>query len=192
MTRIRRAPGWLLALLFFGVPLLEIIVLIQVGQAIGPWWTILLLVVDSIFGAWLMRREGRKAFEALSEALRSGRMPARELADGMLILAGGLLMLAPGFITDVFGILLILPFTRPIGRRVLTRVVSTRLLVAGDWPAGPPYGAGYGPGPGPGNGPRNGPGNGPGNGQGPRSGSQGPVIEGEVVDDPDDGPRNQD
>ena len=179
MTRVRRAPGWLLALLFFGIPLLEIIVLIQVGQAIGPWWTILLLVADSIVGAWLVKREGSRAFQALSEALRNGRMPARELADGMLILAGGLLMLAPGFVTDIFGILLILPFTRPIGRRVLTRMVSARLLVTGDWP-GPSYG------------PSSGPSNGPANGRGPRSGSAGPVIEGEVVDGPDDGPRNQD
>ncbi|RYP87103.1 FxsA family protein [Nocardioides guangzhouensis] len=193
MTRVRRVPGWLLALLFFGIPLLEIIVLIQVGQAIGPWWTILLLVADSIFGAWLMRREGSRAFQALSDALRNGRMPARELADGMLILAGGLLMLAPGFITDVFGILLILPFTRPIGRRVLTRVVSARLLAGGDWP-GASYGAGFWTGPGepPRHGPGHGPGNGPGKGKGPRSGPPGPVIEGEVVDGPDDGPRNQD
>jgi UPF0716 protein FxsA len=173
MRRARRVPGWLLALLFFGVPLLEIIVLIQVGQLIGAGPTILLLIADSIFGAWLMRREGSRAFRALSEALRSGRMPARELADGMLILAGGLLMLTPGFISDVFGILLILPFTRPVGRRVLTRVVTARLLAGGDWP-GPSYGAG-----------------GPGNARGPRSGSPGPVIEGEVVDGPDDGPQDR-
>jgi UPF0716 protein FxsA len=172
MTRVRRIPGWVLALLFFGVPLLEIVVLIQVGQAIGPWWTILLLVLDSIFGAWLMKREGSRAFRSLSEALGSGRMPARELADGMLILAGGLLMLSPGFVTDVFGILLILPFTRPVGRRVLTRLVAARLL------AGGAYGVTvteetFGPG----------------DARRPRPGSQGPVIEGEVVDDGPDGPR---
>ena len=83
MSRPRRFPGWLLALIFFGVPLLEILVLIRVGQAIGPWWTILLLVVDSLVGAWLIKHEGARAFRSLSEALSSGRMPARELADGI-------------------------------------------------------------------------------------------------------------
>ena len=128
MTRTRRFPGWLLALILFGVPLLEILVLIRVGQAIGPWWTILLLIADSLIGAWLIKHEGARAFRALSEALSSGRMPARELADGALILVGGTLMLSPGFVTDALGIVLILPFTRPAARRLLTQVVARRLL----------------------------------------------------------------
>ncbi len=181
MSRSRRlVPGWLLALIFFGIPLLEILVLIRVGQVIGPWWTILLLIVDSVVGAWLMRREGAKAFRALSQALSSGRMPARELADGILVLAGGLLMLSPGFVTDVFGMVLILPVTRPLGRRLLTRVVGSRLLAGG-------Y---VGPGAGPGSTARPGKADPPGNAGRPRPGSQGPVIEGEVVDDPQDGPRD--
>ena len=173
MSRPRRFPGWLLALIFFGVPLLEILVLIRVGQAIGPWWTILLLIADSLLGAWLIRREGGRAFRALSEALSSGRMPARELADGILILAGGLMMISPGFVLDILGIVLILPFTRPIGRRMLTRVVSSKLLAGGyAGPGAPGFGQ---PGPG-----------GPGRNEGrPRPGSQGPVVEGEVVDPPD-------
>jgi UPF0716 protein FxsA len=61
-------------------PLVEIYVIIQVGQAIGPWWTILLLIADSILGSWLIRHEGSRAWRALREALDSGRMPARELA----------------------------------------------------------------------------------------------------------------
>ena len=97
------------------MPLIEIYVLIQVGQVIGPWWTILLLILDSLFGTWLIRREGGRAWQALRVALESGRMPARELADGALILVGGTLMLTPGFVTDAFGILLILP-VHPAGR----------------------------------------------------------------------------
>ena len=127
-------------LLFVGMPILEIYVIIQVGQVIGAWWTILLLVADSIVGGWLIRREGRRAWLALTTALRSGRMPATELADGALILVGGTLMLSPGFVTDAFGMLLILPFTRPIARRLLTRVVGQRLLEArrpGPGPRGP-------------------------------------------------------
>jgi UPF0716 protein FxsA len=126
-TRRRRWVTWLLVLAFVVVPLVEIYVLIQVGQVIGPWWTILLLIADSILGGWLIRREGRRAWLALTTALNSGQMPAKELADGALILIGGTLMLSPGFVTDGLGILLILPFTRPAFRRLLTKVASKRL-----------------------------------------------------------------
>ena len=182
MSRTRRFPGWLLALIFFGVPLLEILVLIRVGQAIGPWWTILLLIVDSLIGAWLIRHEGARAFRALSEALSSGRMPARELADGILVLAGGLMMLSPGFVLDIFGMVLILPVTRPIGRRLLTRVVSSKLLAGGYvGPGSPGFGQQVRHRARPSD---------PGRNEGrPRPGSQGPVVEGEVVD-PQDGPRD--
>jgi UPF0716 protein FxsA len=128
-ARRRRFPWWIVVALFIGVPILEIYVIIQVGQVIGPWWTILLLIADSIFGSWLIRHEGRRAWQALTYALQTGRMPAKELADGALILVGGTLMIAPGFVTDIVGILMILPVTRPIGRAVLSRIVARRLVV---------------------------------------------------------------
>jgi UPF0716 protein FxsA len=155
----RRRLWWLVVVAFVVVPILEIYVIIQVGQVIGPWWTIALLIADSIFGAWLIRHEGRRAWEALTTALGSGRMPARELADGGLILVGGTLMLSPGFVTDLLGIVLILPFTRPGFRRVLTRLVSRRLLVMG--PNDPRFGSA----------------------QDARHPGSGPVVRGEVVDD---------
>jgi UPF0716 protein FxsA len=138
--RRRGFPWWLLVAAFVIVPILEIYVIIQVGQVIGAWWTIVLLIADSIFGSWLIRREGRRAWRALTTALESGRMPAGELADGALILVGGTLMLSPGFVTDAVGIVMILPFTRPVARRLLTRMVSRRLLDArrpGPGPQGP-------------------------------------------------------
>src|SRR3954454_8056639 len=119
--RRRSLRMWLVVAGFILVPLVEIYVIIQVGQAIGAWWTILLLILDSIFGSWLIVHEGRRAWQALNMALSSGKMPARELADGALILVGGTLMLSPGFVTDAFGILLILPFTRPVGPRLPSR-----------------------------------------------------------------------
>jgi UPF0716 protein FxsA len=139
-VRRRRFPWWLLVATFIAVPILEIYVIIQVGQVIGAWWTIALLIADSIFGSWLIRHEGRRAWQALTVAIESGRMPATELADGALILVGGTLMISPGFVTDIFGIVLILPFTRPLARRLLTRVVARRLLVVrrdGPGPQGP-------------------------------------------------------
>lgn len=162
----RRIPGWLLLVAFVVVPLVEIFVLIQVGQVIGPWWTILLLIADSILGTWLIRREGGRAWAALRSAINSGQMPARELADGALILIGGTLMLTPGFVTDLLGILLILPFTRPVARRALTGVVTRRLMGAGVTAHMP----------------RTGPQSAPGNQQRPHPNPDGPVVEGEVVD----------
>ena len=129
MSRRRRVVSLALFVVFVVVPLVEIYVLIQVGQVIGAWWTVLLLVLDSILGTWLIRREGRLAWQALQEALSNGRMPARELADGALILIGGTLMLAPGFVTDAFGVLLILPLTRPVFRRLLSALVVRRVAL---------------------------------------------------------------
>ena len=162
-----RRQRWLrplLAAAFVAVPLLEIWVILQVGQLVGPWWTIVLLVLDSMIGAWLVKREGGRTWRALREALQHGRMPARELADGALVLVGGTLMLSPGFVLDVAGVLLILPATRPLARRLLTRVVERRLVVV------PAFGTPFGPGSGSGNGNRPGP------------GPEGPVVRGDVVD----------
>ena len=132
MTTTKRRRRWLPLVLFVAfvvVPLVEIYVVIQVGQAIGPWWTIGLLVLDSMLGAWLVKREGRRAWQALRAALASYRPPAKELADGALILIGGTLLLTPGFATDVVGFLLILPFTRPVFRRALSAYVGSRMTV---------------------------------------------------------------
>ena len=128
----RRFPWGLLLLAFITMPILEIYVIIQVGQVIGAWWTIAILIADSVFGSWLLRREGRRAWTALQVALSEGRMPTKELADGILIVIGGTLMITPGFVTDAFGMLAILPFTRPGARRVLTGFLSRR-MVATPW-----------------------------------------------------------
>jgi UPF0716 protein FxsA len=137
--RRRRFPWGLLAAAFILVPLVEIYVIIQVGQVIGPWWTILLLIADSVLGSWLVKREGSRAWQALRVALQEGRLPHKELADGILVLVGGLLMLTPGFVLDIVGVVCILPFTRPIGRRFLAGVISRRLVGVG-FPAGGPSG----------------------------------------------------
>ncbi|MCW2850332.1 MAG: FxsA cytoplasmic rane protein [Marmoricola sp.] len=130
-TKKRRFPWWLLVVAFVVVPLVEIYVIIQIGQVIGAWWTILLLIADSVLGSWLVKREGARAWRALQVALQQGRMPARELADGILVLVGGLLMLTPGFVLDIVGVLCILPVTRPIGRRVLSGLIGRRLTGVG-------------------------------------------------------------
>ncbi|HEX8498646.1 MAG TPA: FxsA family protein [Actinomycetales bacterium] len=110
------------------VPTLEIAVIVTVGREIGVLPTLVLLVAESALGAWLVRREGARAWRALSQALTSRRMPAGELSDAALVLVGGTLLLTPGFLTDVAGFFFVLPFTRPLARRLLTRVVERQLL----------------------------------------------------------------
>ena len=97
---------FLLIALFILVPIAELAIIIQVGQAIGVWWTIALLIADSVLGALLMRSQGRAAWRRFNEALGSGRAPAREVADGVLIIFGGALLLTPGFLSDIFGVAL--------------------------------------------------------------------------------------
>ena len=170
---------------FIVVPLVEIYVIIQVGQVIGPWWTILLLIADSLLGSWLVKREGGRAWRALRTALAEGRMPHRELADGMLILVGGAFILSPGFVLDAVGILCILPLTRPIGRRILSGLIS-RKLVGVSFMTGPGSSAGgaaqfrvnYG-----------GADRGMSDPGGRSDGRDDVVVEGEVVDDHPDPPR---
>ncbi len=120
--------GWLVALALLVVPIVEIYVIIQVGQVIGGWPTVALLIVESAFGAWLIKREGRRAWAALNSAFETGKMPGRELADGALVLIGGTLLLTPGFVTDIFGFFFVLPFTRPLARRALTAFLGRRIV----------------------------------------------------------------
>lgn len=127
----------LLALAFLVVPLLELYVIIQVGQVIGAGWTIVVLLAISAAGAWLVRHEGQRAWQALRTAIEAGRMPDRELADGALLLIGGTLLLTPGFLTDVVGFFLLLPVTRPLARRWLAYVISRRVLRLGGPVTGP-------------------------------------------------------
>lgn len=119
----------LLLLLFVVVPLVELYVIIQVGQAIGALPTIALLVIDSILGSLLLRAQGRTVWRRFRAALAAGRPPARETVDGVLVIFGGTLMLAPGFVTDLFGILLLLPPSRAIARRGILRNARTRLFL---------------------------------------------------------------
>jgi len=127
----------LLLLLFIVVPLAELAVLIQVGQAIGVWWTIALLVADAILGSLLARSQGRAAWRRFNEALRGGHPPAREVLDGALVLFGGALLLTPGFLTDVLGLLLLLPPTRALVRAVLVRRFAARMVATMSSPPGP-------------------------------------------------------
>jgi len=133
-VNVGEVPLPLLILLFIAVPLAELYLILQVGDAIGPVWTVLLLAADSVLGSVLLRSQGRTVWRRFNEALASGRMPHREVQDGVAVVFGGAFLITPGFIADVVGLLLLLPPTRAVivrfaGRRLLNRM-SERVTAA--------------------------------------------------------------
>jgi UPF0716 protein FxsA len=123
-----------LVLLFIAVPIAELAVIIQVGEAIGVWWTIALLLADSVLGSVLMRAQGRAAWRRFNEAVQGGRVPAREVLDGALVIFGGALLVTPGFLTDILGLILLLPPSRALVRRVLQRRFARRMVTSATRP----------------------------------------------------------
>lgn len=117
----------LLVIVFIVVPIAELYVLLQVGQAIGVLPTIALLIGASVAGSWLMRSQGRATWVRFHHVLGEGRVPGREVIDGVLIIFGGALLVTPGFLTDVLGLVLLLPPTRALVRGVLVRRFGARL-----------------------------------------------------------------
>jgi UPF0716 protein FxsA len=111
-------------------PLAEIFVAIKVGESIGVLWTLLLLIAGWPIGAWALRSRGRAAWRRLSMAVSEGRAPGREVLNGALVVIGGLLLMIPGFITDVLGILALAPPTRALMRGVLVRNLRSRVMVS--------------------------------------------------------------
>lgn len=137
----------LLVLLFVGLPLLEIVVVLQVGAAIGGWPTAALVVGFSIVGAVLLRVEGRRAWHDFRTALAEGRWPGDEVAQGALIIVGGTLLVTPGFVTDLIGFILLIGPTRSlVAGGVRRRVVATGAAGADPSAAGPFGGGSFGQG----------------------------------------------
>jgi UPF0716 protein FxsA len=130
----------ILVVLFIVVPIVELWVVIKVGGLIGIWPTIALLLADSMLGALLLRHQGLGAWRRFNEAIAERRFPGREVADGLLIVVGATLLLTPGFLTDAVGLLLLIPPTRALVRRVVRVYFGKRLVVMGG-PAGAAYGA---------------------------------------------------
>jgi UPF0716 protein FxsA len=120
----------LFLLVFIAVPVVELWLILQIGSMIGAGPTILLLLADSLLGAWLMRSQGSAVWQRFSAAASAGRVPAREALDGFLVILGGTLLLLPGFLSDLAGLFLVLPPTRRVARGGLTAFVARRARVA--------------------------------------------------------------
>ena len=99
---------FLLFVIFVVVPILELMLIIQVGQAVGAWNTVTLLVVDSLVGAWLVKHQGLGLLRKSRDRLRNGEMPSDEIFSGVTVLFAGALMLTPGFLTDAIGLFLLI------------------------------------------------------------------------------------
>jgi UPF0716 protein FxsA len=121
----------ILVALFIVVPIVELYVIIQIGSWIGVVPTIALLLADALLGSLLLRHQGRGAWQRFNKALAERRFPGREVADGLLIAIGGTLLLTPGFVTDIVGLVLLIPPTRAIIRRLMRGYVSRRFLIVG-------------------------------------------------------------
>jgi UPF0716 protein FxsA len=123
-------PLLVLVLLFLAIPFAELYVILEVvGPAIGAPLTILLLAADSLIGAFLFRSQGRSVWGRFNETMAAGRVPHRELIDGVLVIFGGAFLITPGFLTDIVGILLLLPPTRAVIRRLVVRRLGRRIAV---------------------------------------------------------------
>lgn len=127
-----------LVLLFIVLPVLEILSIVAVSRLIGGWATLALIVLGTVAGAWIVKREGRRSWQLLRQAADDvplqpdaigsrPRQQTKPLADGGLILAGGALLMVPGFLTDLIGLLFLLPVTRPLARVTLAYLIGRRV-----------------------------------------------------------------
>ena len=105
---------------------IEIVALVALGSAIGVWWTLLVLAVGSVLGLWMARREGVRAAQAIATAVTNRQVAHVELTDGLLVAAGGVLLFVPGLVTDLAGLLLLLPPIRALIRRRLVHAAEER------------------------------------------------------------------
>ena len=130
-------PLLALIVIFIVVPLAELYVILKVADDLLGWpLTLALLAADSLLGSWLLRSQGRAVWHRFNEAVRAGRVPHNEVIDGVLVIFGGAFLITPGFITDVIGLILLVPPTRRIVRRSARRYIERRAVVTASGPAG--------------------------------------------------------
>jgi UPF0716 protein FxsA len=123
-------PLLALVVVFIVVPIAELYVIWKVGDAIGIWLTLALLAADSVLGSLLLRAQGRSVWGRFNTALAEGKIPHREVIDGVLVIFGGAFLITPGFLTDIVGLVLLIPPTRALIRRLVVRRLGRRIVVS--------------------------------------------------------------
>ncbi|HTG68076.1 MAG TPA: FxsA family protein [Candidatus Udaeobacter sp.] len=117
---------WLLAV-FIVVPIVELWGIFQVGSWIGGWNTFFILILMGLAGAYLARAEGRRVWGEAQRQMQAGQIPGQTLLDGLCVLAGGILLLMPGFISDIAGITLLIPASRTYYRQIMLQWIEKRM-----------------------------------------------------------------
>jgi UPF0716 protein FxsA len=117
---------WLLAVIIV-VPFIELWGIFQVGSWIGGWNTFFILILMALAGAYLAKAEGRKVWGEAQRQMQAGQIPGQSLLDGLCVLAGGLLLLIPGFLSDIVGITLLIPVTRSYYRQIMLHWIEKRI-----------------------------------------------------------------
>ena len=116
--------------LFALLPILEITILVNVGEQIGGWNTVAIVIATAFLGAYLVRQQGLSTLLSAQQKMQTGTIPGQEMAEGLLLVISGVLLVTPGFITDIFGFLLCLPFTRPLIAKALLKQMSLKVVQA--------------------------------------------------------------
>ena len=116
-----------LVFLIIVLPAIEIAVLLLSGHLIGIWFTLLLILITGALGLFLAKRQGMETWRKAQEQIQYGYMPGNEIIDGICILIGGIFLVLPGLISDIIGIILLLPFTRNLLKPVVIRLIMNRM-----------------------------------------------------------------
>ena len=117
-----------LFLLFAILPIVEIAILINVGEQIGGWYTVAIVILTAFAGAHLVKQQGLSTLMQAQQKMQAGTMPEQEMAEGLLLLIAGVLLVTPGFITDGIGFLLSLPMTRPLIAKGLIKQLTLKMV----------------------------------------------------------------
>ena len=121
--------GSIFILAFVAIPLIEIVVFIQIGDLIGLWWTLTVVIITAVAGTAMLRQQGATALQRATNQINSGRMPLREVFDGLCLIFAGGLLLTPGFVTDIAGGALLLPPIRALLRQIVAQHIASSYKV---------------------------------------------------------------
>ncbi len=127
-TQNNEASLFKLFLLFAILPIVEIAILINVGEQIGGWYTVVIVILTAFAGAHLVRQQGLSTLMQAQQKMQAGTMPGQEMAEGLLLVIAGVLLVTPGFVTDGIGFLLSLPMTRPLIAKGLVKHLSLKVV----------------------------------------------------------------